>query len=243
MRAIQMTQFGGPHVLELAEVAKPQPGTGEVLVRMEVAGVNYADIGFREGARGGPLPVVPGREGAGTIAQLGPGVSGLTEGERVAFDNLGHGCYAEYALVRADLAVPVPDHISSEIASTMMVQGLTAHYLSHSSFALAPGHACLIHAGAGGVGQLLIQIARAKGARVLATVGSQAKKELAESLGADHAILYRERDFADAVADLTGGAGLDVVYDSVGRETLERSFACLKRLGTVIHYGAASGAV
>jgi NADPH:quinone reductase len=246
MRAVQVEKFGGPGELRLADVPTPEPGPGEVLVGLACAGVNYIDVYMRNGiyARSHtyrtPLPMTIGMEGAGTVARLGSGVSDLRVGEPVAYC-LSRGSYAEYAVVPAWKVVPVPAGIDLAIATTLMLQGSTAHYLSHSAFPLRPGHACLVHAGAGGVGQLLVQLAKRVGATVIATVGSDEKAQIARRRGADHTVLYRSVDFAEEVKRITGGKGVDVVYDSVGRDTLPRSLRCLKRRGMCISFGASSG--
>lgn len=248
MRAISIARFGGPEVLTAGEIAAPSPGPGEALVRLDRAGVNFIDVYMRDGtyARSHtyktPLPMTLGMEGAGTVEALGEGAeaSSVKVGDRVAYC-LARGSYAEFAAVPAWKLVPVPADVPLQIAAALMLQGSTAHYLSHSAFALKPGHTCLVHAGAGGVGQILVQLARWRGARVLATVGTAAKAQLAGLCGADHTILYREMDFREVVMKLTDGQGVDVVYDSVGKDTLPRSLRCLKRRGMCINYGASSG--
>jgi len=246
MRAVSIARFGGPEVLGIGDVAPPLAGPGEVLVSIGIAGVNYIDVYMRDGtyARSHtyktPLPMVLGMEGAGTVAALGQGVAGLAIGDGVAWC-LSRGSYAEVASVPAAKLVPVPGDVPLEIATALMLQGSTAHYLSHSAFELKPGHTCLVHAGAGGVGQLLVQLAKWRGARVIATVGSAEKAEIARALGADRAILYRETDFREEVLRITDGKGVEVVYDSVGRDTLPKSLRCLKRRGVCINFGASSG--
>ena len=248
MRAVQVAGYGGAECLVLGEVPVPEPGEGEVLVRLACAGINFIDVYMRKGVyrqsqtyRNAP-PFTPGMEGAGTVAAVGPGVEGFSAGERVAYC-LSLGSYAEYAVVPAWRLVKVPDGIDLPVATTLMLQGCTAHYLTHSLFPLAAGHTCLIHAGAGGVGQLLIQLAVMRGARVIATVGSAEKAAIARSLGADPAILYDEVDFAQAVHEATEGRGVDVAYDSVGEATFLKSLECLKRRGVCALFGGASGAV
>lgn len=246
MKAIRIGAFGGPDQIELADVPAPSPAAGEVLVAIETAGVNYIDVYMRDGSYRRshtyvtPLPMVLGMEGAGRIAALGPGVSGWTVGDRVSYC-LSRGAYAELAAVAAWRLVRIPDDIPTPIATALMLQGFTAHYLTHSAFALGPGHTCLVHAGAGGVGQLLIQLAKARGARVITTVGSREKAEIARGRGADATILYRQESFPDAVRALTDGSGVDVAYDSVGRDTLRGSLASLKKRGLVVSFGASSG--
>ena len=246
MKSIQVEQFGGPERLTLADVAMPRPGPGDVLVRLTHAGINYIDVYMRDGSYARshtyktPLPMTLGMEGCGRIEQLGDGVSGLCVGQSVAYC-LSRGSYAEYAVVPAWKVVPVPDRTDPAIATALMLQGSTAHYLTHSAFPLKRGDTCLIHAGAGGVGQLLIQLAKRAGATVITTVGSADKAQIARDRGADHVILYRDVDFGDEVRRLTDGRGVDVVYDSVGRDTLPRSLRALRRRGVCISFGASSG--
>jgi len=243
MRAIRITRFGGPEVLELVEVPVPEPVAGEVLVRLAVAGVNYSDISWRTGRRGGTPPIIDGSEGAGTIAALGAGVEGLTVGDRVAYWNPAMGSYAEYAACPAFRAVKLPAAMDFGVGAALMLQGLTAHFLARSVFPVGEGHSLLFHAGAGGVGQILIQIAKARGAHVLTTVGSADKAAYVRDIGADQAILYNEVDFAEAVRGLTNGEGVDVVYDAVGAATWQGSLDSVKRRGMVVFFGAASGPV
>ncbi len=238
MRAIAVTEFGGPEKLAQIDVALPQPGAGEALVKLEYAGVNFIDVYMRSGeyARSQtyktPLPMVIGMEGIGTVPT----------GERVAYC-IARGSYAEYAAVPAWKLVKVPDDVPSPVAVTLMLQGLTAHYLSHSAFPLEKGHTCLVHAAAGGVGQLLVQCAKQRGATVIGTAGSEEKAAIARKRGADHVILYRETDFREEVMRLTGGRGVDVVYDAVGKDTISRSIRSLRRRGLCVNYGGASGLV
>ena len=240
--------FGGPEALELLDWPVPEPGPGEARVQVAVAGVNFMDVYMRSGqyARSHtyatPLPLLLGMEGAGVVDGVGPGVTDVRVGDRVAYC-ISRGAYAEHAVVPAWKLVPVPDDADFTLAAALQLQGSTAHYLSHSLFPLREGHTCLVHAAAGGVGQLLVQFAKARGARVIGTVGSPEKAALARSLGADETILYREVDFREAVRALTGGAGVDVVYDSVGRDTIPRSIRSLKRRGTCVMFGASSGQV
>ncbi|HVC11684.1 MAG TPA: quinone oxidoreductase [Burkholderiales bacterium] len=248
MRAVVVDRFGGPDELTLREAPVPAPGKGEVLVRVAVAGVNYIDVYMRNGSYAKshtyqtPLPMTIGMEGGGTVAALGEGVQGFAPGERVAYC-LARGSYAEYAVVPAWRLVNVPAGVPLEQATALMLQGLTAHYLSHSAFALGPGRSCLVHAAAGGVGQLLVQLAKACGATVLGTVGNADKAQIARARGCDHVILYRESDFREEVMRITGGKGVDVVYDSVGKDTIDRSLRSLKRRGLCVMYGASSGQV
>jgi NADPH2:quinone reductase len=248
MKRIQINHFGSPEELVITEVEQPRPGKGEVLVKITYAGINFIDVYMRRGfyARSNTyktlLPMNLGMEGGGAVAELGKGVEGLMVGDQVAYC-LVRGSYAEYAIVPARRLVKVPDQLPLPLATTLMLQGSTAHYLSHSAFALDPGHTCLIHAGAGGVGQLLIQIAKLKGATVITTVGSTEKADIARACGANHTILYRETSFHEAVMDITGGKGVDVVYDSVGKDTIHHSIRSLKRRGMCILFGASSGQV
>jgi NADPH2:quinone reductase len=238
MRAVAVTEFGGPEKLALIDVPVPKPAAGEALVKLEYAGVNFIDVYMRSGhyARSQtyktPLPMVIGMEGIGTVES----------GQRVAYC-ITRGSYAEVAAVPEWKLVKVPDDVPSPIAVTLMLQGLTAHYLSHSAFALHKGHTCLVHAAAGGVGQLLVQCAKLRGATVIATVGSAEKAQIAKARGADHVILYRETDFREQVMRITGGRGVDVVYDAIGKDTIARSIRSLKRRGVCINYGGASGLV
>ena len=243
MRAVQITAFGGPEVLELVTLPVPEPATGEILVRLDVAGINYSDISWRTGGRGGIPPIIDGSEGAGTVAALGPGVDGFAVGDRVAYWNPAMGSYAEFAPCPSFRAIKLPDEMEFGIGAALMLQGLTAHYLARSVFPLDEGHSLLFHAGAGGVGQVLIQIAKARGARVLTTVGCPEKAAYVREIGADEAILYNDVNFTEAVRDLTGGKGVDVVYDAVGAATWERSIDSLKRRGMVVYFGGASGPV
>ncbi len=246
MKAVRIERFGTADELKIDDVPVPEPGPGEARVRLEIAGVNFIDVYMRDGSYSRshtyktPLPMTIGMEGCGTIDAVGPGVSDCKPGDRVAYC-IVRGSYAEYAVVPAWKLVPVPADVPAPVATTLMLQGSTAHYLTHSAFRLEPGHSCLIHAGAGGVGQLLIQLAKCRGARVLTTVGSPAKAEIAKARGADHCILYRETDFREEVMRLTDGRGVNAVYDSVGRDTLARSLRSLARRGVCVNFGASSG--
>jgi NADPH:quinone reductase len=248
MRAIAIRQFGGPEVMEEGEVAVPEPREGEVRVRLLRAGVNYIDVYMRNGSYAKsdtyktPLPMVLGMEGAGTVDVPGPGVGEFAPGQRVAYC-ITRGSYAEYAVVPAWKLVPIPDPVPFDVACTLMLQGSTAHYLAHSAYALKAGDTCLVHAGAGGVGQLLIQLAKRCGATVIATVGNAEKAAIARARGADQVILYRDVDFRDEVMRLTGGRGVDVAYDSVGRDTVHRSLRSLRKRGLCVMFGASSGQV
>ena len=242
MQAVRVHTQGGPEVLAVEDVPVPEPKAGEVLVRIAAAGVNYIDTYQRSGLYQVPTPFTLGQEGAGTVERIGAGVLGLAAGDRVAWTG-PLGAYAELAVVPADRLVALPDVIGFDQAAAAMLQGMTAHYLAVTTFALQPGHTCLVHAAAGGVGLLLTQVAKARGATVYATVGSEEKAALAREAGADDVILYRTRDFLAAVRRLTDGRGVDVVYDGVGRETFDRSLECVRTRGTLVMYGNASGAV
>jgi len=242
MKAIQIRATGGPEVLQLAELEIPEPGPGQVLIRVEAVGVNFIEIYFRKGVYKATLPFTPGSEAAGTVEKLGPGVTGFEEGDLVASVAV-MGSYAEYALVPAVQLVKVPTKVTPEQAAAAMLQGMTAHYLAHSTYPLKAGDTCLIHAGAGGVGLLLTQIATRIGARVITTVSTNAKAELSREAGASDVILYSEHDFEAAVKQITGGKGVDVVYDSVGKTTFEKSLGCLRPRGLLVLFGASSGPV
>jgi len=242
MKAIQIRETGGPEVLELAELPIPQPGPGQVLIRVEAIGVNFVEIYFRKGTYKAALPITPGTEAAGTVEELGPGVNGFAAGDLVVSTSV-LGSYAEYALVPAAQLVKVPDGLSPEQAAAAMLQGMTAHYLAYSTFPLKAGDTALVHAGAGGVGLVLTQMAVRLGARVITTVSTAAKAELSRDAGASEVILYTEQDFVSEVKRLTGGKGVDVVYDSVGKTTFEGSLDCLRRRGLLALFGGASGPV
>ena len=242
MRAIQVAKTGGPEVLEPRELPEPKPEAGQALVKVEAVGVNYIDTYHRTGLYPLALPYVPGLEGAGVVKALGPGVSGLREGDRVAWANR-MGSYAESVAVPAELLVKVPDRLDLRAAAAVMLQGMTAHYLVDGAFALRAGHACLVHAAAGGVGLLLCQMAKQKGARVIGTVSTEEKAALARSAGADEVIFYTKTDFEAEVKRLTGGAGVEVVYDSVGQSTFDKSLNVLKPRGSMVLFGQSSGPV
>jgi len=243
MKAIRITEHGGPEVMRLEELPTPQPPAGQILVRVEAAGVNYIDTYQRSGQYKVPLPYTMGLEGAGVVVEeAGAGVSGFSKGARVAWTNVP-GCYATHALVPADKAVSLPDGITSQQGAAAMLQGMTAHYLAHSTFPLRRGDACVVHAGAGGVGLLLTQMAKRAGARVFTTVSTDEKAQLSREAGADEVIRYTQEDFEQAVRRLTGGGGVRVVYDSVGRDTFEKSLGCLAPRGMLVLFGQSSGAV
>jgi len=248
MQAIRIHDYGDPGVCRLESVDVPRPGAGEVLVKLEVAGLNFIDVHLRLGRYAksetyrNALPMTLGMEGAGTVAAVGSDVTGFTVGDRVAWC-IVRGSFAHYALVPAARLVRVPDALDLGSAAALMLQGLTAHYLAHSAFELKDGSTCLVHAAAGGVGGLLVQLAKLRGATVIATVGSSAKAERAQALGADHVILYREQNFREETLRITEGRGVDVVYDSIGRDTIAGSIRSLARRGLCINFGGASGLV
>ncbi len=242
MRVIRIHEFGGPEVLRYDEVPLPEPGPGEARVRIDAVGVNYVDIYQRTGQYPGSLPMIPGREAAGVIEAVGPGVSEVQPRDRVAYS--GHvGSYAEHAIVPAWMLVPIPKALETRQAAAVLLQGMTAHYLSHSTYPLQPGDTALIHAAAGGVGLLLVQMARMRGAWVIGTVSTEEKARLARQAGANEVILYTQVDFEAKTRRVTDGKGVSVVYDSVGQTTFDKSLNCLKPRGYMVLYGQSSGAV
>jgi NADPH2:quinone reductase len=242
MRAIRVHELGGPESLRLDVVPDPVPGPGEVLVRLEATGVNFVETYQRKGVYPMKLPYIPGEEGAGTVAAVGPGVEDVRVGERVASVNL-RGAYAELAVADANRVVAIPDGVSARDAAAVMLQGMTAHYLATSVHALQPGERCLVHAAAGGVGLLLCQIAKRRNAIVFGTTSSEVKARLARGAGADEVIDYTTHDFAAEVARLTDGELLRVVYDSVGATTWAQSLDCLAPRGMLVLFGQSSGVV
>lgn len=242
MRAVRIHQFGGPEVLQVDEIPTPTPGPGQVLVRLYAIGVNFIDTYHRTGLYRISLPFIPGQEGAGEVAAVGPGVTGFREGDRVAYAGVS-GSYAEYIVVPAERLVKLPPAIDFPQAAAVLLQGITAQFLTQSTYPLKPGETCLIHAAAGGVGTLLVQMAKRRGARVIGTVSSPAKAEIVRSLGADAVIIYTEQDFEAEVKRLTDGRGVDVVYDSVGKDTFEKSLNCLRPRGYMVLFGQSSGPV
>jgi len=242
MKAIRVHQFGGPEALHYEEVPLPEPGAGQARVSIEAAGVNFIDVYHRTGSYPGQLPITPGVEGAGVVDAVGSGVSDLKPGDRVAYA-LQQGAYAQYAVVPAAKLVPIPDGLDTRAAAAVMLQGMTAHYLSHSTYPLQPGDSALVHAAAGGVGLLLVQMAKRRGARVIGTVSTQEKARLAREAGADEVILYTQADFEAETRRLTDDRGVNVVYDSVGQATFDQSLNCLKPRGFLVLYGASSGPV
>lgn len=242
MKAIVVETPGGPEQLKLVEAPKPEPGPGEALVRIAAAGVNFIDIYYRTGLYKADPPIAIGMEGAGTVEAVGPNVTEVAPGDRVAYA-MCRGSYAEYHVVPSWQLVKLPEGIDFATAAAAMLQGMTAHYLTHSTFPLKEGDTALIHAAAGGVGLLLVQMAKMRGARVFATTSTTAKAALARQAGADEVILYTEQDFQAEVRRLTHGRGVDVVYDSVGAATWEMSLDSLRPRGMMVSFGNASGAV
>ncbi|MCS6845980.1 MAG: quinone oxidoreductase [Caldilineales bacterium] len=242
MKAIRIHQFGGPEVLRYEDVPTPEPGPGQARVRVAAIGLNYIDTYHRAGLYPAPLPFTPGMEAAGVVDAVGPDVTLVKPGDRVAYAMV-LGAYAEHTLVPADKLVVLPDGIGFEQAAAVMLQGMTAHYLALSTFPLKPGDTALVHAAAGGVGLLLVQVAKRAGATVFGTVGNEAKAALARQAGADAVILYDQVDWVQEVKRLTNGRGVDVVYDGVGAATFEGSLDCLRPRGLLCLFGQASGPV
>ena len=242
MKAIRIQSTGGPEVLRLEEVPAPVAGAGQVVVKIAAVGVNFIDVYHRTGQYRVPLPFTPGQEAAGVVTAVGPGVTDVTVGDRVAYTNM-LGAYAEYALVPADRVVALPDGVDAKVAAAAMLQGMTAHYLATTVYPLRSGETCLVHAAAGGAGLLLCQIAHMRGARVIGTVSTTEKAALARAAGADDVILYTEQDFEVEVKRLSGGKGVQVVYDSVGRTTFDKGLNVLAPRGMMVLFGQSSGAV
>lgn len=240
MHAIVVPAYGDSSVLQYAERPDPEPGPGEVLIDVAATGVNFIDVYHREGRYPLPLPLIPGSEAAGTVTAVGPGVTDLVPGDRVVSAG-ATGTYATKAVIPADKAIRLPDGLTPELAAAVLLQGLTAHYLTHSTYAIRPGDDVLVHAAAGGMGLLLVQIAKLRGARVIGTVSTPEKEKLARQAGADEIIGYE--GFPESVKELTGGAGVHVVYDGVGAATFDGSLASLRPRGMMALYGAASGPV
>jgi NADPH:quinone reductase len=242
MKAIRIHATGGREKMVYEDVPVPSPAAGQALVKIHAIGLNFIDVYFRTGLYKAALPFTPGMEAAGTVESVGEGVDKLKSGDRVAYA-MALGAYAEYALVDSSSLVALPDSLDYDSAAAVMLQGLTAHYLTHSTFPLKKGDTVLLHAAAGGVGLLLIQIAKRIGARVIGTVSTEEKAALARAAGADHIILYSRDDFEQEVRRITDGAGVNVVFDSVGRTTFEKSLNCLKRRGMLVLFGQSSGTV
>ncbi len=240
MRAIFVRRHGGPEVLSFEESADPEPGPDELLISVEAAGVNFIDIYHRRGFYEVALPMIPGMEGAGTVLAVGPGVTEFSAGDRVGWAEM-LGSYANRQVIPASRAVLLPESIDSTTAAAVLLQGLTAHFLANDTFPLSSGDRCLIHAGAGGVGLLLTQIAKAKGAEIFTTVGSAEKAELSRAAGSDHVIVHDAADFKEAVEAIAGPNAIDVVYDGVGAATFSRGLDLLRPRGTMVAFGNASG--
>src|ERR1051325_1767304 len=242
MKAIQVATVGGPEVLRLVDLPVPDPKPNEALVQIKAAGVNFIDVYFREGRYSAPLPFIKRQEAAGVVVAVGAEVTRVRLGERVAYTG-ALGSYAEYAAVPAERLVQVPDGLDDDQAAAAMLQGMTAHYLSHSTYPIRNGDTALVHAAAGGVGLLLVQMAKHLGARVIATAGSEAKATLARAAGADEVIIYTDQDFETETRRLTDGQGVHVVYDGVGKDTFARDLKALRPRGYLVLFGGASGAV
>ena len=242
MKAVQVKQPGGPEAMELVEVAKPEPGPKQALVRIAASGVNFIDVYFRTGLYKADLPVTLGSEAAGVVEAVGPEVTEVAPGDRVAYA-MARGSYAEYAVVPAAMLVKIPGDLDFQTAAAAMLQGMTAHYLTHSTFPLKSGDTCLVHAAAGGAGGLIVQMAKMLGARVFGTVSTAEKARIAREHGVDEAILYTQQDFEVEAKRLTGGKGVDVVYDSVGKTTFDKSLNSLRPRGTLALFGQSSGPV
>jgi NADPH2:quinone reductase len=242
MKAIRIETTGGRDVLRYVDVPEPKPDVGQVLVQVEAIGVNFMDVYQREGLYQIPTPFTLGTEAAGTVLEMGPGVRDIEVGDRVAYQGV-QGAYAKQTVVPAERLVRLPATVSTHTAAALMLQGLTAHYLTTSTYQLRQGDVCLVHAAAGGVGLLLCQIAKLRGARVIGTVSTEQKAELAHGAGADHVIRYTEQDFVTETKRVTDGRGVQVVYDSVGRTTFDKSLDCLVPRGMLVLFGQSSGTV
>jgi NADPH2:quinone reductase len=242
MKAIQVRETGGPEKMHLVDVPTPQPGPKQALVRVAATGVNFIDIYFRTGLYKADLPLTPGSEAAGTVEAVGPDVTAVAPGDRVAYA-MARGSYAEYALVPAEQLVKLPEAVDFNTAAAAMLQGMTAHYLTHSTYPLKSGDSCLVHAAAGGAGGLVVQMAKMLGARVFGTVSTEEKARIAREHGADETILYTQQEFDAEVKRLTGGRGVDVVYDSVGKTTFDKSLNSLRPRGVLALFGQSSGPV
>ena len=242
MKAVRIHAAGGPEAMRVDDVPQPAPQAGEALVKVDAAGLNYIDVYFRSGLYKANLPLTLGMEAGGTVAAVGANVTDVKAGDKVAYTGVP-GAYAEYAIVPASRLVVLPAGLSTKQGAAMMLQGMTAHYLACSTYPLKSGDTCLVHAAAGGVGLLLCQIAKMRGARVIGTVSTEDKAKLAREAGADEVILYTKQDFVAEVKRITGGAGLEVVYDAVGKDTFDKGFECLKPRGMMVLYGQSSGPV
>ncbi len=242
MKAMTVHEYGGPEVMRLEELPIPTPGPGQALVKIEATGVNFVEIYQRRGIYKGSLPFTPGGEGAGVIEAVGAGVTEIRVGDRVAYTGIP-GAYAQYAVAPADRLVKLPPGVDTRLGAAAMLQGMTAHYLAHSTYPLKKGETCLVHAAAGGVGLLLCQMARRVGARVIGTVSTEEKARLAREAGADEVILYTRQDFEAEVKRVTHGSGVQVVYDSVGKDTFDKGLNCLAPRGYMVLFGQSSGPV
>lgn len=242
MKAILVTKHGGPEVLSYTDASTPVPGPSEALVKIDATGVNFIDIYFRSGLYKADPPFILGQEGAGVVEEVGSDVTSVRRGDKVAYAGI-RGTYAEYHAVAADKLVKVPDGVDTKLAAALMLQGMTVHYLTHSTYALKPGDICLIHAAAGGVGLLAVQIAKMLGATVIGTCSTEEKAANVRQAGADHVILYTKEDFVARVKEITAGKGIDVAYDGVGQSTWEGSLNCLKPRGMLVCFGNTSGPV
>jgi NADPH:quinone reductase len=242
MKQIQVKELGGPEKMEVVDAPMPQPGPQQALVRIAAAGVNFIDVYFRTGLYKAPMPVTLGNEGAGTVEAVGPDVTEVKQGDRVAY-TMVRGSYAEFAVVPVSALVKIPDHVDFNLAAAAMLQGMTAHYLTHSTYPVKSGDTCLVHAAAGGAGGLIVQMARMLGARVFGTVSTEEKARIARAHGVDEAILYTSQDFELEVRRLTEGRGVDVVYDSVGKTTFDKSLSSLRPRGMMALFGQSSGPV
>lgn len=243
MRAIRVNEHGGPEKLVVEATPVPEPQAGQVLVKVAAAGVNFIDIYQRIGLYPVPTPFTPGQEGAGVVEKTGAGVDHVRQGDRVTWYSATPAAYAEYAVLPASVLLPVPAGMDMKLAAASMLQGMTAHYLTHSTYPVKPGDICLVHAAAGGTGMLITQMAKMAGAQVIGTTSTQEKAAQARRAGADEVILYTEEDFEARARQLTDGRGVDVVYDSVGKSTWEKSLNCLRPRGMMVTFGNASGPV
>jgi NADPH2:quinone reductase len=242
MKAVRVHKYGGPEVLTLEEIPVPEPKAGEARVKIEAIGVNFIDIYQRTGLYPLQTPFTLGMEGAGVVDEVGEGVKEVKKGDRVVYAMI-LGSYAEYAIVPASKLAPLPANVDAKSAAALMLQGMTAHYLTHSTYDLKKGETVLVHAAAGGVGLLLTQIAKLRGANVIGTISTEAKAQLAKEAGADHVILYTQTDFAVEVKKITDGKGLHVIYDSVGQTTFDKGLDCLRPRGYMVLFGQSSGQV
>jgi len=242
VKAIQVHETGGPEKLNYEDVPVPEPGPGQARIKVHAIGLNFIDVYFRTGLYKTPLPFIPGMEAAGVVDSAGEGVTSVSPGDRVAYA-MNLGAYAEYALVNAGQLVKLPAGVEFKTGAAALLQGMTAHYLTHSTFPLQSGQTALVHAAAGGAGLLVVQMAKMIGARVIGTVSTEEKAGLARAAGADHVILYEQVDFESEVKKITGGQGVEVVYDSVGRNTFDKGLNCLRRRGMMVLFGQSSGPV